>query len=271
MAELLRPSEPGAVIADQGMVYCRFPSGEIVACDAQTLELMKKINRGVVPLSDYGQYCSNAYCMDHPFEPLFQAGGARELSVRQITDLGYHLRPPLVPTCDEHVGQSQGHPSHKGMPGAGSRKAQGCWYGAQAVHFPQLEGITLPPAPEACQYCDRDDFPTERAFAQHQDVMHRDRRQQLELGQVIVQGLLRSGVISGSTGGDPVAIAAGVAAALEALGYGQAKSHTPDDDDDEDETPPVAARAPISDVQRARANELRRQRRAAHRVPITSE
>src|SRR5215471_10771190 len=124
MAELLRPSEPGAVIADQGLVYCRFPNGEIQACDAQPLELMKKINRGIMPLNDYGQYCASAYYMDHPFEPLFQAGGAHEMAVWQVVQLGYHLRPPLVPTCEEHVGSSPTHPSHKGQVGAASRKAQ---------------------------------------------------------------------------------------------------------------------------------------------------
>ena len=99
MAEALTTEVPNAVIADQGMVYVRFPSGEVQAVDASPMELMKKINRGVIVLNDYGQFGSSAYYMDHPFEALFQAGGARELSAEQVIDLGYHLRPPLVPTC----------------------------------------------------------------------------------------------------------------------------------------------------------------------------
>src|SRR5215472_13552564 len=110
------PNEPNAVIADQGMVYCRMPGGEIVACDASPMELMKKINRGWQVLHDYGQFGSSAYYIEHPFEPLFQAGGARELSVAQVVQLGLHLHPPLVPTCERHVGDAKDHLMHGGAP-----------------------------------------------------------------------------------------------------------------------------------------------------------
>jgi hypothetical protein len=158
--------------------------------------------------------------MDHPFEPLFQAGGAREMSVQQIVDLGYHLpgRAPMVPTCERHVGDGKDHLAHSGRAGAGSAKAQGCWRGARPVQFPQLAGVSLPPVPEACEYCGRDDFPNARALKQHQDVMHNDRRQQQQLGEAIVSGLQQTGVVSGGNASD---IAAAVAATLKALGYGQ--------------------------------------------------
>jgi hypothetical protein len=228
MAEALNTLEPNAVIVDQGMVYCRFPSGEIHAVDASPMEVMKKINRGIMPLNDYGQFGSNAYYMDHPYEPLFQAGGAREMSVAQIIDLGYHLRPPLVPTCDRHVGDGKDHLGHSGSPGGGSAKTQGCWRGARAVHFPQLADVHLPPAPEECEFCGRDDFPTERALRQHQEVMHADRRQQQELGEAIVSGLQRTGVIGGANGSSAEHVAAAVAATLQALGYGASPRPQPD-------------------------------------------
>ena len=241
MAEALSTDAPNSVIADQGLVYCRFPNGEIQACDASPMEIMKKINRGIQPLNDYGQFGSSAYYMDHPFEPLFQAGGAREMSVEQVLELGYHLHPPLLPTCDQHVGVGKEHLAHLGRPGAGSAKAQGCWRGARAVQFPQLAGLPLPEAPEACEYCGRDDLPTERALRQHQDVMHSDRKQQQDLGSAIVSGLQQTGMAAG--GLDVQTIAAVVATTLQTLGYGQRQvpdpNPAPDDDDDADEPSPT--------------------------------
>ena len=218
MAEALTATEPNSVIADQGMVYCRFPDGSIEACDSSPMELMKKISRGITPLPDYGQYGSNIYYMANPFEPLFQAGGAHEMSAEQIINLGYHLRPPLVPTCEQHVGQGKDHLAHLGRPGGGSAKAQGCWRGARPVHFPQLDSVEVPSQPDECEFCGRDDFPTQRALKQHQDVMHNDRRQQQALGEAIVSGLHQTGVVGGGSM-DPGAIAAVVAATLQTLGY----------------------------------------------------
>jgi hypothetical protein len=238
----LTTDAPNAVIADQGMLYFRMPSGEVQACDASDLEIAKKIRRGWQPLDEYGQFGSSAYYMDHPFEPLFQAGGARELSVQQIVELGYHLYPPLVPTCEQHVGVGKEHLSHVGRAGAGSAKAQGCWRGARPVYFPQLDGLSLPEAPPMCEYCGRDDLPTERALRQHQDVMHADRHQQVQLGEAIVNGLQATGALSGATL-DVQTIAAVVASTLQTLGYGQRAVPDPapipaDDDDDEDEDQP---------------------------------
>jgi len=239
MAEALTTESPNAVIADQGMVYVRFPSGEVQAVDASPMELMKKINRGVAVLNDYGQFGSSAYYMDHPFEALFQAGGAREMSVQQVIDLGYHLRPPLVPTCEQHVGVGKEHLAHEGRPGASSPKAQGCWRGARPVYFPQLAGLSLPEAPPMCEYCGRDDLPTDRALRQHQDVMHNDRKQQQDLGAAIVGGLQQTGLATG--GLDVQTIAAVVASTLQTLGYGQRGVPDPipaPDEDEEDEDQP---------------------------------
>ncbi|HYW86407.1 MAG TPA: hypothetical protein VFB50_01450 [Chloroflexota bacterium] len=239
MAEALTTDSPNAVIADQGLIYCRMPSGEVVACDASDMELMKKIRRGWQVLGDYGQFGSSAYYMDHPYEALFQAGGARELSVQQIVDLGYHLHPPLVPTCERHVGDAKDHLTHRGAVGAGSAKAQGCWRGARPVYFPQLATASLPEPPGECEYCGRDDLPTERALRQHQSVMHADRKQQQDLGAAIVNGLQETGVVSG--GLDVQTIAAVVATTLQTLGYGQRPQpdpNPPDEPEDEgDELP----------------------------------
>jgi hypothetical protein len=261
----LTTTEPNSVIADEGMVYCRFPSGEIQAVDASPMELMKKINRGIQVLNDYGQFGSSVYYMDHPYEPLFQAGGAHELSVEQVINLGYHHHPPIVPTCEQHVGVTKEHLSHVGRPGAGSAKAQGCWRGARAVRFPQLDGIEVPEAPEECEYCGRDDLATVQALKQHQAVMHNDRQQQQLLGAAIVSGLQQTGVVSSSHGGvDVQTIASVVAATLETMGYGAHSVPQPvQTDDDEDLIPREAS---VSDAARQRRNEYRRQHRAAARA-----
>ncbi|HYW86188.1 MAG TPA: hypothetical protein VFB50_00350 [Chloroflexota bacterium] len=268
MAEALTTDAPNAVIADQGMVYVRFLSGEVQAVDASPMELMKKINRGVQVLADYGQFGSSAYYMDHPFEALFQAGGARELSAEQVIDLGYHLRPPLVPTCERHVGDAKDHLTHTGAPGAGSAKAQGCWRGARPAHFPQLERVIVPPAPDECEYCGRDDFSTERSLKQHQSVMHGDRRQQQELGDAIVAGLQRTGMIEGGRGGNAEAIAAAVAATLRTLGIYQGTPPQPDpnpepedeDEETEESAPDESEPTPEPDPQPEPASNGRRHR-----------
>ena len=74
MAEALTTESPNAVIADQGLVYCRMPGGEVIACDASDMELMKKIKRGWQVLSDYGQFGSSAYYMDHPVRAAVPGG-----------------------------------------------------------------------------------------------------------------------------------------------------------------------------------------------------
>jgi hypothetical protein len=216
MPETLTTDAPNAVIVDQGLLYLRTPSGEVVFADAQDGEIMKKVRRGWTPLFEYGQFGSSAYYMDHPFEPLFQAGGARELSIEQVISLGYHLRPPLVPTCERHVG-TEGHLAHSGSPTGRNAREQGCWARAQPVDFPQLDqpGVNVPQAPPECEYCGRDDFATEQALRQHQSVMHSERRQQVELADGIVAGLTRSGSLSGGT--SAAEIAAAVVIALRQL------------------------------------------------------
>jgi hypothetical protein len=197
---------PNAVIVDQGLLYVRNPLGEVVAVDASDNEIMKKVRRGWTPLFEYGQFGSSAYYMDNPYEPLFQAGGARELSAEQIISMGYALRPPLVPTCEQHVGQSKEHLAHVGSPQGRNARERGCWNGARPVHFPQLESVDVIEPPE-CEYCGRDDFSTEQALRQHQSVMHADRRQQVELADGIVAGLIRGGSLPSGSGATDIAAA----------------------------------------------------------------
>ena len=211
---------PNVVIADQGMMYWRATDGRIFAASMDERDYARKVRRGYTPLDKYGFYSASAYYMDHPHEPLFQAGGAKELRVQDLIELGYAQRPPLVPTCNQHVGASKEHPNH----------LVSCWSHAQPVVFPQLEGVEVPPLLE-CEYCDRDDLATEQALKQHQEVMHTERRQQEGLSAAIIEGLQKGGAVTSGT--SPEAIAAAVTATLQALGMTPTRrpSAFPDDDD----------------------------------------
>lgn len=244
MAEVLTAESPNEVIADQGLVYFRRNDGsELFAADTSGLEVVKKIRRGHMPLEEYGQFGSSVYYLDHPFEPLFQAGGAHEMPVEQVITLGYAATPPLVPTCGRHVGDAKDHLIHKGNPNGRNARERGCWQGARRVHFPQLEGILIE-GPFECEHCERADLPTRAALDQHQRVMHSDQRQRHDLADGIVSGLQRAGLVGG--GQSPEAIAAAVVASLRMLEQSPAEGSSkpgrrnvkapaaPSDEDDND-------------------------------------
>jgi hypothetical protein len=243
MADTLTAESPNTVIADQGLVYFRRNDGsELFAADSSGLEIVKKIRRGHMPLDAYGQFGSSVYYMDHPFEPLFQAGGAHEMPIDQVVALGYATNPPLVPTCGLHVGQNKDHLSHNGRPDGRNPRERGCWQGARAVHFPQIDGIDVE-GPFECEHCGREDLPTRAALTQHQQVMHSDQRQRHDLADGIVAGLQRAGLVGG--GQSPEQIATAVALALRQLEKPKrvrtrsprktSAVPPPDQDEDEDE------------------------------------
>jgi hypothetical protein len=233
VAEVLSAELPNAVVADEGLLYFRRNDGsEIFSKDADGLEMVKMLRRGHQPLEQYGQFGSSVYYMDHPFEALFQAGGAHEMPVEQVIALGYAVSPPLVPTCGRHVGDAKDHLTHRGHPGGRNPRERGCWQGARPVHFPQLEGIVLE-GPFECEHCERVDLPTTAALEQHARVMHSELRQRHDLADGIVAGLQRSGLTGGTS---PEAIAAAVIAALRIMEQPKPDPEpTPEDDDDEDQ------------------------------------
>jgi hypothetical protein len=180
MATKLSTAEPNAVEADDanaGYVYYRLTDGWIAGGDWSGLEESKKLRRGYQALHQYGYHDFNSYYVEHPFEPLFQSGGAEEMPVAQIVANGFHLHPPLIPTCGRQTGR-KGHLAHTPR----------CWRGAQPVHFPQLEGLDLPGV-QTCEYCGMDHFPTPQALKQHIQVMHNDRKDQEAIVAGIVTGL----------------------------------------------------------------------------------
>jgi len=192
MATTLTPAEPNAVEVDAGLVYFRCPhTGEIQAADDGGLELPKKLRLGYQPLDEYGRFGNSAYYVEHPFEPLFQAGGAKAMPISQILANGFHLNPPLVPTCGKHVGMDRrDHLRHRPE----------CWRRARPVEFPQLEGVDVP-GTQVCEYCGRNDLPSPQAKKQHIEVMHSDKKDQEAIVAGIVGGLKQINGQSGSGGG----------------------------------------------------------------------
>ena len=186
MATTLSTAEPNSVEVDAGLIYFRCPNGgEIHAADDGGLELPKKLRMGYQPLDEYGRFGNSAYYVEHPFEPLFQAGGAREMPISQIIANGFHLNPPLVPTCGLHVGMDR----HQHV-----RHRPECWRRARPVVFPQLEGVEVP-GEQVCDYCGRDDLPSPAAKKQHTEVMHSDKKDQEAIVAGIVTGM--KGVLGG--------------------------------------------------------------------------
>jgi len=80
--------------------YYRQPNGWITMSVVTQLEELQYRREGWTPLSQYGRFeMSSVYEANHPFEALFMQGGAVEMCLEQIVELGYHLNPPIMPSC----------------------------------------------------------------------------------------------------------------------------------------------------------------------------
>ncbi len=121
--------------------YYRQDDGWITVSLATDLEETVFRRKGWEPLKQYGRVeMAGSYAVNHPLEALFQAGGAKELPVDQIIEMGLHLSKPLIPVCGQRLDQY--HKRHSGD----------CWEGAEPVEFPQLEN---PPDAVKCTFCER--------------------------------------------------------------------------------------------------------------------
>jgi hypothetical protein len=168
-------------------LYYRMPDGWIHAqpvgraIDGEFQNARKLERQGWEPLWRYGRFDFLPYHVEREFEWLFQAGGAHEMPLDQVVTLGYHLRPPLVPSCGARVGQ-RGH-----VDSEGSVHGHACWEEAEPVVFPQLAGEEIP-GPFPCPYCERE-FPLEKQQRAHISVMHKDELATDRLSRSLVEGL----------------------------------------------------------------------------------
>ena len=161
----------GGVAITQGgggsHMWYRKPDGTITfgAIGKAGMETFRYMQQGWEPLRKYGQFDWGYYYTDHPYEVLFQRGGAKDMPAKQVLEMGYqyacdcsdagHIvkghRPPLVPVCGKTVGME--HKYH----------SQNCWIGAEPVKFPQLNGREMG-RPPVSKFCDDEmRFPSERA------------------------------------------------------------------------------------------------------------
>lgn len=171
-------------------MYYRTPNGEIqfgrIGMDDS--EKIKRVREGWTPLEAYGTFKVQPYHMDHPYEVLFERGGAKEFGRKQIVDLGLHFRETLIPRCGATVGE-QGHIGNRRT----LKHTAQCWAGAEKVTFPQLEGEVIE-GPFSCKWCSDDTgesrlFPTQRGLRQHESVMHIDEIGSDRLGAQLIAGL----------------------------------------------------------------------------------
>lgn len=157
--------------------YYRQSNGWIKYATVTRLERLKYEEQGWKCLAQYGFFDPTPYTSNHPLEGLFMMGGAKELPVDQIIQMGLYIDPPLVPVCRQHL--TQYHRAH----------GEECWIGAQQVVFPQLAGVNPELiGPFVCDFCQRK-MPTKQARQQHQSVMHADELGDIQTGSSLGKAL----------------------------------------------------------------------------------
>ena len=167
--------------------YYRQPNGWITVSINTRLERLKYVEEGWKYLDQYGSFDMTSYTVNHPFEGLFMFGGAKEMPLDQVIQMGLYIDSPLVPTCGQHI--TQYHRGHR----------QACWRGSKPVEFPQLadapEGAI---GPFVCSFCKRK-MPTPEALTQHQSVAHATPMGNIQLGKSL------GDTIAGAIGKQPTA------------------------------------------------------------------
>lgn len=124
-------------------------------------------------LDEYGLFdLGFDYYANAPFEVLLIRGGAKEMPVEQVKALGWHLFPPLLPNCRAALGAE-----HRARTGK-AKHFDRCWKNARPAVFPQLAGLTFA-KPEECEFCDRDNFASEKVRTQHIRVAHREEMKEI--------------------------------------------------------------------------------------------
>ena len=158
-------------------MYYRQPNGWITVEAATLIERAKFQDRGWTPLMDYPRFdMGHVWCADNQLATLFQFGGAKELPLDQIVSMGFHLNPPVALTCRQPITELHNH-------------NRDCYRGSKPVHFPQLEGVTIP-GPFPCRFCDRAPFPVEQARRNHEEVAHKDERASIRTGETLASSLV---------------------------------------------------------------------------------
>ena len=160
-------------------MYYRQPNGWITSGAATMIERSKFEREGWKPLDAYGRFDIHyVYVGHHPFEALFQRGGAEELPAEQVISNGFWQDPPVIPGCNVVINPD--HMAHEDF----------CWVSSRVVEFPQVPTDT--PKSFQCRFCPRQS-PVETARAQHEEVAHKKEKSELRTGDALA-GALAQGI-----------------------------------------------------------------------------
>ncbi len=167
-------------------IFYRLPNGDIQGgiIGKGGLARLTFMQQGWEPLDAYGAFHQDyVYYSHNPYEVLLQRGGAHEMSIKQLREMGYDHSPPKVPTCGVGMNE-QGHGRARTV-----QHTRSCWRGARPAHFPQLDGLEIAP-PAYCDFCDDAlRYPTAKARDQHVRVMHKDELQAARQGKEVAAAL----------------------------------------------------------------------------------
>ncbi len=163
--------------------YYKQPNGWVTVAVTSPMERLYYLEEGWTYLRQYGLFDMNGgYTADHPLELLFINGGAKELPLDQVIEMGFHVKAPQIPRCRMAI--TQNHKKHNTR----------CFPMVDVV-FPQLEDVRTEVYPCFDESCRRSqpgqEFPTLAAKKNHEAVMHKEDKSNMGLGKVLAESLLK--------------------------------------------------------------------------------
>lgn len=156
--------------------YYRKVDGDITVDVTSPMERLAYLEEGWQFLSAYGTFdATTEYAANHPFEALFMFGGAKEMSVKQVVENGFHVWAPDIPSCGKALDQNHKRHSSACMPRV-------------KVKFPQLVGTDA--KAWECTFCEQVRA-TKAGIDNHMTVVHREERGELRGGEAIAAALIK--------------------------------------------------------------------------------
>jgi hypothetical protein len=138
----------------------------IVGKPAWPVEFMRQVRKGMQPLPEYGEFFPEAVkykgqawqYQSNPYRLLLLKGGAKEFSVGQLVELGWHRKPPI-----------------------------------KGIEFPQLAGLTF--EDHVCATC-RKVYKSVEDLQAHESIAHATLSSHKALGRQLAEAT--QGVVAGS-------------------------------------------------------------------------
>lgn len=174
-------AEEGGKIAKPNFGYYKQPNGYITVSQISPMERLRYLEEGWTWMREYGSFdMTSEYTASNPFELLFMNGGAGEMPVEQIMELGFNIHPPMIPRCRQGI--SQYHKGHR----------RNC-FPRVPVTFPQI--MTKESFPCRFSSCNRSQpenaFPSEAGRNQHESVMHKEETGNIRTGEALGDNIVK--------------------------------------------------------------------------------